>query len=182
MLTFSLLSSVQYLHLCTENYSTEPTKGNICARCRTLWSSHVIRCRRSWSLVVQVMCSLTAGTKPLLEPMVTYHKRGALAKADANRQFNSLLAWYIDKYRFFKCRYIDGTGTENSMSMMTLSNGNIFCVTGPLWGGSTGHRWIPLTKASDAELGSFLWSVPEQKIDETIKTPVIWHTISLIMT
>ena len=29
---------------------------------------------------------------------------------------------------------------------MTSSNGNIFCVTGPLCGEFTGHRWIPLTK------------------------------------
>ena len=38
---------------------------------------------------------------------------------------------------------------------MTSWNGNIFRVTGPLWGESTGHRWIPLTKASDAELLMF---------------------------
>ena len=44
--------------------------------------------------------------------------------------------------------------------MMTSSNGNIFRVTEPLCGDFTGHRWIPLTKASDAELWSFLWSVP----------------------
>ena len=31
--------------------------------------------------------------------------------------------------------------------MMTSSNGNIFRVTGPLWGDSTGDRWISLTKA-----------------------------------
>ena len=36
-------------------------------------------------------------------------------------------------------------------SMMTSSNGNIFRVTGPLWGESTGDRWIPLTKASDTD-------------------------------
>ena len=35
--------------------------------------------------------------------------------------------------------------------MMRSSNGNIFCVIGPLRGESTGHQWIPLTKASDAE-------------------------------
>ena len=45
--------------------------------------------------------------------------------------------------------------------MMTSSNGNIFSVTGPLCGEFTGHRWIPLTKASDAELWCFLWSTPE---------------------
>ena len=39
--------------------------------------------------------------------------------------------------------------------MMTSSNGNIFCVTGPLCGEFTGHRWITCTKASDAELDVF---------------------------
>ena len=46
------------------------------------------------------------------------------------------------------------------MGMMTSSNGNIFHVTGPLCGEFTGHRWIPRTKASDAELWCFLWSAP----------------------
>ena len=36
--------------------------------------------------------------------------------------------------------------------MMTSSNGKIFRVTGHLCGEFTGHRWIPRTKASDAEL------------------------------
>ena len=40
-------------------------------------------------------------------------------------------------------------------SMMTSSNGNIFRVTGHLCGEFTGHRWIPHTKASDAELWCF---------------------------
>ena len=31
--------------------------------------------------------------------------------------------------------------------MMTSWNSNIFRVTGPLWGESTGHRWIAPTKA-----------------------------------
>ena len=39
--------------------------------------------------------------------------------------------------------------------MMTSSNGNIFRVTGPLCGEFAGHRWIPLIKASDAELWCF---------------------------
>ena len=46
--------------------------------------------------------------------------------------------------------------------MMTSSSGNIFRVTGPLCGEFTGQRWIPLTKASDAELWYFLWSAPEE--------------------
>ena len=45
--------------------------------------------------------------------------------------------------------------------MMTSSNGNIFRVTDHLCGEFTGPRWIPRTKASDAELWCFLWSAPE---------------------
>ena len=47
--------------------------------------------------------------------------------------------------------------------MMTSSSGNNFCVDGPLCGEFTGHQWIPLTKASDAELWCFLWSAPWMK-------------------
>ena len=45
--------------------------------------------------------------------------------------------------------------------MMTSSSGNIFRVTGLLCGEFTGPRWIPRTKASDADLWCFLWSAPE---------------------
>ena len=41
---------------------------------------------------------------------------------------------------------------QNALHMMTSSNGNIFRVAGPLCGEFTGHRWIPRTRASDAEL------------------------------
>ena len=36
-----------------------------------------------------------------------------------------------------------------------------FGVTYPLCGEFAGHRWIPRTKASDAEFWRFLWSAPE---------------------
>ena len=41
------------------------------------------------------------------------------------------------------------------------AHGNAFRVTGHLCGEFTGHRWIPRSKASDAELWCFLWSAPE---------------------
>ena len=44
------------------------------------------------------------------------------------------------------------------------------------------HRWIPITKASDAEVWNCLWSAPEQTVEQTIKTPVIWYAIVLIVT
>ena len=51
--------------------------------------------------------------------------------------------------------------TYNDKTMMTAWNENIFCITGPLCGEFTIHRWIPLTKASDTELWCFLLSAPE---------------------
>ena len=54
--------------------------------------------------------------------------------------------------------------------MMTSLNGNIFRVAGPLWGEFTGHRWIPLTKASDAELWCFLWSA-QLRLNKQLSKP-----------
>ena len=61
--------------------------------------------------------------------------------------------------------------------MMMSSTGNLFHVTGPLWGESTGDRWIPLTKAREAELWCFLWSMPEQTVEQTIEMLVILNKI-----
>ena len=47
---------------------------------------------------------------------------------------------------------------------------------------SSRHRLIPITKANEAELWCFLWSVLEQTVEKTIGTPVIWVVIALIMT
>ena len=45
--------------------------------------------------------------------------------------------------------------------ILQRSNGNIFLVTGHFCGEFTGPRWIPCTKASDAELWCFLWPASE---------------------
>ena len=66
--------------------------------------------------------------------------------------------------------------------MMTSSDGNILRVTGPVCGEFSGHRWIPLTKASDADLWCFLWFAPKQTAEKTIDTLVIWNANALIMT
>ena len=58
-----------------------------------------------------------------------------------------------------------------------------FHVTSPLWGESTGQRWIPLTKAIDVDIWCSLWSAPEQTVEQTSETPVVWNdAIALIMT
>ena len=38
----------------------------------------------------------------------------------------------------------------------------------------TGHRWIPRTKASDAELWCFTWSPLAPTVDRTMETPSRW--------
>ena len=43
--------------------------------------------------------------------------------------------------------------------------GNIFRVTGHLWGEFTGPRWIPRTKASGVELWCFLWPASELTVE-----------------
>ena len=42
------------------------------------------------------------------------------------------------------------------LCMMASSNGNIFRVTGPLWGEFTGHRWIPLIRPVMQSFDMFL--------------------------
>ena len=52
---------------------------------------------------------------------------------------------------------------------MTSSNGNIFRVTGHLCGEFIGLRWIPHTKASDAELYVFF----DLRLNKRL-TPILW--------
>ena len=66
---------------------------------------------------------------------------------------------------------------------MTSSNGNIFRVTGHLCGEFPGPRWIPHTKASDAELWCLLWCAPDNRLSkqswswwfETLSCPLWRH-------
>ena len=65
--------------------------------------------------------------------------------------------------------------------MTTSSNGNIFRVTGPLWGESTGIGAFtsqrPVTRSFDV-----FSSAPEQTAEQAVGMLVIWGTIALIMT
>ena len=63
-------------------------------------------------------------------------------------------------FRILDWTCFHGLVSRSFSHMMTLSNGNIFRVTGHLCGEFTCHQWIPLTKANDAELWCFLWSEP----------------------
>ena len=60
--------------------------------------------------------------------------------------YNVMVYEFWERIRFIKI-YVH---------MMTSSNGNILRVTGYLCREFTGPRWIPRTKASDADLWCFL--------------------------
>ena len=79
------------------------------------------------------------------------------------------------------CATCENLKTDNpSESMMTSSNGNICRFTGLLWRESTGHRWIPLTRASDAKFWCLLWSIVKHMCDiksiATIKEHIFFLT------
>ena len=67
------------------------------------------------------------------------------------------------------CITIMCVNKHTDIIMMTSWNENIFRVTGPLWGESTGHWWIPLPKASEAELWCFLWSALRKRLNKQSK-------------
>ena len=59
---------------------------------------------------------------------------------------------------------------ETFSVLLDLSDGNSPVTSG-----------FPLTKARDTELWCFLWSAPEQTVEQTIETLVIWDAIALSM-
>ena len=66
---------------------------------------------------------------------------------------------------------------------MTTSNGNIFRVILAFCAGNsqiTGE--FPAQKRVIRNFYVFLWSAPEQTVEQTIVTPVIWDAIAPIMT
>ena len=81
-----------------------------------------------------------------------YHKRRIKEESPA--------VWVANQQHIFAISAISIMLTA-AIAMMTSSNGNIFRVTGHLFKEFTGPRWIPRTKASDAELWCFLWSASE---------------------
>ena len=85
--------------------------------------------------------------------------------------------WYKYSLQETTSRYI-----SYKQFMIASSNEIIFRVTDPLWGESIGHRCIPLTKASGAELWCFLWCASEQTVKWTIEMAVLWDAMVLTVT
>ena len=79
-----------------------------------------------------------------------------------DQAFNCICSFqYMDPWRISKESYHSFSMKLRVVSMMTSSNGNFFRVPGHLCGEFIGHRWIPCTKTSDAELWCFPRSASE---------------------
>ena len=64
---------------------------------------------------------------------------------------------------------------------MTSHHKNAFCTTDLLWGESTAHRMIPLTKGPVMRsVDTFFVVSPEQIIEQVVDIPVIWDAMNLL--
>ena len=112
------------------------------------WLSHKLPREFLRSSVARWLCVIVT----LFEYFPIYRHSRLLIKDTIEVLSYFVVPWYSSFYQCFQVYFIE---------MMTSSNGNIFRVTGHLCGEFTGPRWIPRTKASDAELWCFLWSASE---------------------
>ena len=76
------------------------------------------------------------------------------------------MSWFFSSGDFYPIVVLKPIGEFHNHN--DVMKWNIFRVIGPLGGELTGHRWFPLTKASDADLWCFRRSVPEQIAEQTI--------------
>ena len=109
---------------------------------------------------INCMCPGISRTKILIYPyivtlyepfskLMTSNKIIVLDEGDVEENVSSGWSLTVNHICSFIC------------SMTTSSNGDIFRVTGLLYGEFTCSRWIPLTKASDEDCWCFLLSVIE---------------------
>ena len=114
--------------------------------------SHILETKQGnvfsvWSVYKKIALSISWVKMRLISSL-----DAKLIKCCAWNTINSI-DQHFNIYIYIHCIELSRKGMEQHM--MTSSNGNIFRVTGHLCGEFTGPRWIPHTKASDAELWCF---------------------------
>ena len=155
-----------YIYICIDGSLKQVSAQRI----NSLWPSNATWRHRTGSTLFQVMdCCLTPRHYLNQRWLIIGKVHWQSSKANFARDTSAINHWnkfedYLPKISF---KYPIGQWVteRKTVIMMTSSNGNIFRVTGPLCGEFTGHRWIALTKVSDAELWCFLWSAPEQTVE-----------------
>ena len=145
---------------------------------RSLWRNwNSVQSHQTWCFEI---VSVRSGAIRVVSPMVwiDYHNPEISDLSQNGLGHSRYWCTFLARIMMTGPDDVNAVGSENGI-MMTSSNGNIFRVTGPLWGDSPGQQWIPLTKASEAERWCFLWSAPQQTVQQIIKTPVIWDGIAI---
>ena len=160
----------QYLSFADQNFCTsnDDCPGSTCdtATMRCMWNSH-----KTIPRAYRILRTITndrgiTGSQDIkvlwkhiyIYDIISTYRPSLLARLSHNRPITiwTPFVFYGEINRTSIVTYIVVLCFNRPMLLiMTSSKGNIFRVTGPLWGEFTGHRWIPLTKASDAELWCF---------------------------
>ena len=110
------------------------------------WKALIYNISTKWRYICSITYWLETPTKTRWKQMSPINTESCTSMSFA--RFERIMFYFSHGYLF-------------CVNMMTSSNGIIFRVTGQFCWEFNGNRWIPRTKASDAELWYFLWSAPE---------------------
>ena len=98
--------------------------------------------------LVQIMAWCWPRNKPLSEPMMVSLMMHICITQPQIVEKNCVI---LDQTSLYSL-----THAGNTVALLHhFSMKMVFCISGPLWGGSTGHQWFPSQRASNAELCVF---------------------------
>ena len=138
-------------------FQTKTTTFGSVRHCQRLLYSSPVYCNTIMPLFIIASFAKFVISITLCHKLETLSNKWKSSKAQCILITSNKGTTFISNIRIDLARRYKGWVQYMKMS----SNGNIFRVTGHLFGEFTGHRWIPLTKASDGELWCILWSAPE---------------------
>ena len=106
-------------------------------------------CNINFVIGCNASCKKTRQIPVQAETKVLFHQNNDIFSTRTKTHI--FLLWKMHLTMWSMCKPSCSGPMLDIILMITSSNGNIFRVTDPLWGVSTGHRWIPPTKASDTD-------------------------------
>ena len=103
-------------------------------------------------------CCLNTQATRLLIQQTTKNINAPRSKSTNHRWIPVKFPWRAGNAKAIQCHAVIMFNRTNCQFLHhdDVIKWKLFRATDPLWGASTGHRWIPFTKASDAEFWCFL--------------------------